>query len=180
MSKKNDLNMGFDPLEWLREEPETNESVAPDESPAAGPAATEVEIDSTDQQLASEATPEAEFESVEVVGEAASAEGTAESYATESGTVQGNGGSETVIALPDGLHIANVGETYGRMVEAINAGGTVVIDFCDAEMIDGAGVQLLLAFVTQVQQNGMTLEWRQVPEAVKRDVALSGAQPALW
>jgi len=84
-----------------------------------------------------------------------------------------------VLVLPDNLTIVEVGEFHAELGRWLNAGGSVAIDGNAVEMIDGAGLQLMTAFVRDMQQRADKVYWINPSDALARAAGRMGLHKAL-
>ncbi len=86
---------------------------------------------------------------------------------------------DTVLSLPDSLTIVEAGDFHqvlsGRVVEQ----GELRIDGAAVESIDGAGLQLLAAFVRELVGKSSVVSWVGVSEPLAQGAALLGLEDAL-
>ena len=152
-----DGGLGYDPLAWLREDDsdEPSEAIS-DEVVASADAAVEAE--------SAAVTAVAELEDpVEV-----------ESPATESETPNDN-----VIRFDSGLDIAAAAEIKERFDKVFEAAADIDVDAADLEMIDGAGLQLMLAITRQAESQSLNLNWKNVDENLQHAAKLLGLSESL-
>ena len=139
--------IGHDPLAWIKEESATE---APEASSQMVQVAPEPEI--VEAPVAeSVAAPEAEVmvaEKPEPVVEA-----TPEPLATV--TDQG------VLNLGEQLVISNVGKTRAEWMDRIVGGvdSPITLEGGEIQMIDTAGLQLVIALIREMNQDGVSWQW---------------------
>jgi anti-anti-sigma regulatory factor len=97
----------------------------------------------------------------------------ATSNASESGEESG------VLSLPDCLTIVEVGDFHPQLAARLVEGGEVSIDGAAVETIDGAGLQLLAAFVKDLVGKSSVVRWQGVSEALQRGASRLGLEDAL-
>lgn len=69
------------------------------------------------------------------------------------------------LCLPDTLKIDTVSEFKLTIDQALKSGADFDVDASGLEAIDFSGLQLLIAFVSEVNVNGSTLIWQSVSDA---------------
>ncbi len=84
-----------------------------------------------------------------------------------------------VVTLPEVLTIAEVAECYERLLERLQQGGEIVIDGSPVEQIDGAGLQLLAAFVREGAESVGRVSWTGCSEALREGARTLGLVTAL-
>ena len=88
-------------------------------------------------------------------------------------------GEEGVLVLESSLTIADVAAYQAVLQNAVDLGGPKRIDGRDVEMIDGAGLQLLTAFVKEMTQKAQQVSWLGVSENLERAARQFGVYKAL-
>lgn len=84
---------------------------------------------------------------------------------------------EAVLELPDSLTIAEVGDFHAELLTRLVEDGSVTINGDAVEVIDGAGVQLLAAFVKELIGKSSVVTWQAVSDPLQRaadQVGLAG------
>lgn len=84
-----------------------------------------------------------------------------------------------VVVLPEVLTIAEVAGCYERMVERLEQGGEIRIDGASVEQIDGAGLQLLAAFVKEGTESAGGVTWTGCSETLREGARTLGLITAL-
>ena len=84
-----------------------------------------------------------------------------------------------VLHMESSLTIADVDHCYTRLSGRLERGTAVVIDGGDLETVDGAGLQLLAAFVKEVGEQQLPLRWARVSEPLQRAAGVLGLTSAL-
>ena len=79
-----------------------------------------------------------------------------------------------VLRLPATLGIAQVAELRGQFSEALDSGRPLAIDASAVEQLDGAAMQLLLAFQRRAAAAGRTPVWRKPSPPLMDAAALLG------
>jgi len=160
MSKnKDDVDIGFDPLAWM------NDSDTPEESKDS--AATV----SATQELAT--TDVKETVAAEVVEQPE-----AENAATETVTPAASGDTFTV-NLAGKIDIASAEQLKIELSDSLNQGGPVILAAGDVERADGAGLQLLTAFVRKIENLDRQLIWEEPSEQLIMAANIVGLKEAL-
>ena len=67
-----------------------------------------------------------------------------------------------VLLLPVHCTLAQAAALRVSLLDAVATGGDIHLDASGVEAADTAGLQLLLAFITQLQQQGRCVQWLQV------------------
>lgn len=84
-----------------------------------------------------------------------------------------------VLVLPDHLTIVEVAGFHAELSRWLSAGGSIAIDGKSVEMIDGAGLQLLTAFVRDMQDKANKVYWINPSDALARAAGRMGLHKAL-
>lgn len=84
-----------------------------------------------------------------------------------------------VLVLPDHLTIVEVAEFHAELSRWLNAGGSIAIDGKAVEMIDGAGLQLMTAFVRDMQDKANKVYWINPSDALASAAGRMGLHKAL-
>jgi anti-anti-sigma regulatory factor len=84
-----------------------------------------------------------------------------------------------VLVLPDSLGIADVGDFHAQLASRLVETGAVSIDGSAVENIDGAGVQLLAAFIKDMVSKSSVITWIGASEALRRAATRLGVCGAL-
>jgi len=72
------------------------------------------------------------------------------------------GAGALVLTLPVHCTLPQAAALRASLLDAVAAGGDIHLDASGVEAADTAGLQLLLAFITQLQQHGRCVQWAQV------------------
>src|SRR5262249_25396811 len=88
-------------------------------------------------------------------------------------------GSTLEVKIVGDADVANVRALYELLGGVPLSGGAVVVDLDGVERLDGAGVQLLLAFKSYVERSGASMSVVARTDAATRALALSGANEIL-
>ena len=75
--------------------------------------------------------------------------------------------SNATLQLPAEFDIAHVSDIRNTLLGQADA-GPVTLDASAITKMDGAGIQLLLAFVRQLQADGRSWSWSETSETVQR------------
>ena len=132
MSNKEKDLMGYDPLEWLKED-------------------------------SASATPET----------------TAEPMIEEPVAATEEVSSDPVLDLETSLQIMDVALLKPRLEESLNNLKEITLRADSDITVDGAGIQLLLAFVKQAETNGVKLQWESLPTPIAEAANLLNAKQIL-
>ena len=81
--------------------------------------------------------------------------------------------------LDSNLTIAEVGEVHPLMLAQLQGGEPVVMDASHIEAIDGAGIQLLAAFVKGLGEKSQGFSWGGVSEKLLQSAQQMGVEEAL-
>ncbi|HEC16551.1 MAG TPA: STAS domain-containing protein [Sedimenticola sp.] len=91
--------------------------------------------------------------------------------AEESGAV-GAGAADLVFG--DSLIIADVADWHQRLSDALKGDGALMLDGGDLEQVDGAGLQLLAAFMKEAVTLHLTVEWSAASQVLCEAADQSG------
>lgn len=94
-------------------------------------------------------------------------------------TARKRGTRSRVVHLPAQLGIASVAELKTVLTDALASGRPVTLDARAVEQIDGAGLQLLVAFHNAMQAIGQPMAWKHLPSALSEAAALFGVRKTL-
>lgn len=83
------------------------------------------------------------------------------------------------IKLQNQLNIRYVSELKEVLQAEMNAGSPVVFDASEVEAVDGAAVQLLVAFSQHASVEGCEIEWLNPSEEFLSAVSLTGLNKVL-
>lgn len=75
--------------------------------------------------------------------------------------------SDGSIVLPESMKIDALEHCRPLMDEALAAGQSVTLDGSQVAGIDYSGVQLLVAFVSQLKSLGLSMQWAESSETLK-------------
>lgn len=84
-----------------------------------------------------------------------------------------------VLHLPATLGIAQVAELRLQFEQALDSGRALAIEAAAIEQLDGAGLQLLLAFHRAATEAGRAPDWREPSPRLRDAAALLGLDGAL-
>lgn len=84
-----------------------------------------------------------------------------------------------VLRLPARLGIADVAAVKPVLTDALDGGRPVILDAAAVEHVDGAGLQLLLAFHAAMQAAGRRLDWKGPSPALLEAAGLAGVRDTL-
>lgn len=86
---------------------------------------------------------------------------------------------EGVLILPDVVTIADVGNLSSELVSLLMERGVVSIDASAVESIDGAGLQLLAAFIKDLVGKSSVVTWLEVSDVLRASAVQLGLSGAL-
>ena len=86
---------------------------------------------------------------------------------------------QSVVDLGTSLTIMDAGEMHQRLVGLCDAGGKVELIAGTVDQVDGAGVQLLAAFVKEATQLQVEIEWKSISDALVEAVDTLGLRDAM-
>lgn len=89
------------------------------------------------------------------------------------------GGDKGRLVLESSLTIADVGEYHGVMSSYLEGGEPLTIDGSRVDAVDGAGLQLLSAFVKELIQKGTGVTWDGASETLLRAAQHMGVSSTL-
>lgn len=81
--------------------------------------------------------------------------------------------------LDGNLDIVTVRDLYGRLQSALDCPGALVIDAAQVNRVDGAAIQVLVAFFSAAKRNGRCCIWSAVSDPLREAVRLTGLESAL-
>ena len=163
-NKDDDIDIGFDPLAWMSdtetsEEPETSAAaVTPTESTAQALITADVDVVAAAE---AEVPPEAE------------------SAVTEMGTAPAVAGDKLTVNLAGRVDIASAEQLKVELSDALNMDGPVILAAGDVERADGAGLQLLTAFVRKMEALNRQLVWEEPSEQLIMAANIVGLKAVL-
>ncbi len=74
----------------------------------------------------------------------------------------------------DSLTIADAAEWHQRLTDALKSSGALSFDGSDVEQVDGAGIQLLAAFVKEAATLYVAFEWCGASQVLREAAGQSG------
>jgi len=164
MSKnKDDVDIGFDPLSWMSDADTPEESEDSATTVTATEAATqELTPADVDEAVVAEGTeqPEVENTAAEAITPAAS-------------------GETFTVNLAGKVDIASAEQLKVELSDSLNQGGPVILAARDVERADGAGLQLLTAFVRKIENLDRELIWEEPSEQLIIAANIVGLKEAL-
>ncbi|MCP5439792.1 MAG: STAS domain-containing protein [Chromatiaceae bacterium] len=84
-----------------------------------------------------------------------------------------------LLVLPTSLTIAEVGEVHTTLMNHLANTATVRVDGSGVEIIDGAGLQLLTAFVKAAGEKTMVVTWQAASEVLGKAARQIGVDAVL-
>lgn len=82
--------------------------------------------------------------------------------------------SDEVVDFGEMLTIANVGEIYAQLLALMADGKSVSLDCSKIERIDTAGLQLLLAYAKEAENQSLPLDWQAPSESFVQSASSLG------
>lgn len=82
--------------------------------------------------------------------------------------------SEGLVTFDEQLDITIVAACYEQLSQLLNEQKTIVLNAENIERIDGAGLQLFVAFFIAAESLSISLKWESTSEALKQSAELSG------
>ncbi len=160
MSNDKDL-MGYDPLEWLKEENsgDSNEAAMEPEPAENNTEESVIEAHSDAPVISEEASSEPEIEE-------------------PAETVQ-EPGNDPVFDFQQSLQIMDVAILKPQLEEALTKLKDITLRADPDITVDGAGMQLLLAFVQQAASSGVALQWEALPSPISEAAKLLNTEQVL-
>ncbi|HOP15955.1 MAG TPA: STAS domain-containing protein [Gammaproteobacteria bacterium] len=103
--------------------------------------------------------------------QASATDGPSPDEGVEPSTTQARGvscvaGGEALLVLPASLTIAEVGEMHTVLMNHLGNAAAVKFDGSSVEIIDGAGLQLLTAFVKTATEKALMVTWHGASETL--------------
>lgn len=89
-----------------------------------------------------------------------------ESSTKQAGEAGRIAGGEALLVLPASLTIAEVGEMHAVLMNQLGNAAAVKFDGSSVEIIDGAGLQLLTAFVKAATEKALMVTWHGASETL--------------
>jgi anti-anti-sigma regulatory factor len=86
---------------------------------------------------------------------------------------------QTELDLGSSLTILDVGDWYQKMAGLCDAGGSISLKGGDIDQIDGAGVQLLAAFIKEAAHLQVAITWTSVSKVLAEAVGIVGLSDAV-
>lgn len=83
------------------------------------------------------------------------------------------------LELPSSLTIADVGEIYALLRDALQQDAEVTLDGSSVDVIDGAGIQLLAALFKEASEKQLTIRWSGASDPVVQAAAQMGLSSVL-
>ena len=87
--------------------------------------------------------------------------------------------NEGLISFDDTLDITLAASYYERLSQLLNEQKSITLDGTQIERIDGAGLQLLVAFFKSAESLHIPVQWQGCSEALKNSAKLSGLTGSL-
>ena len=159
--------MGYDPLEWLKED-----------SASAEPEA-EIEVAQAAEADSAEAQPGAEEPALDAAPEAPQEEPEIEAEAEAPAEPLEAQGDAALLDLQSSLQIMDVALLKPQLEERLGKLKEITLRADEDIAVDGAGMQLLLAFVQQAKSDGVTLQWETLPAPIVEAARLLNTEQVL-
>ncbi len=173
--------IGHDPLAWIKEEPSTEEAPV-EQSPQQQAAVAEEKRVAAPVEEAVEQPPVVEEPAqVEVSAPepAASPEvpATTPAIEVEQPAAAGNGAFD----LGEQLVISNVGKTRAEWMDRIVAGveSPITIEGGEIQSIDTAGLQLVIALIRELNEDGVSWQWGGCSELLQTSASQLGLSQSM-
>lgn len=93
--------------------------------------------------------------------------------------VAGEASGEVLLALPSSLTIAEVGEMHTVLMNHLGNAAAVELDGSNVEIIDGAGLQLLTAFMKAATEKALMVTWHGASETLRQAAGQIGVDSVL-
>lgn len=153
--------IGHDPLAWIKEEPAEESPV--EATVAMEQSAVALQADVETPEAPSAVTTEAVVEAVAAVVEEPVAEEPPKAVAEE--VIDDTG----ALQMGDALVISNVGKTRAEWMDRITGGidSPITLEAGDIQVIDTAGLQLVIALIRELNEDGVSWQWGGCSELVK-------------
>ncbi len=82
--------------------------------------------------------------------------------------------TEGLVSFDDTLDITMAAIYFEKLTEMLNQHKSIVLNGEGIERIDGAGLQLLVAFFKAAESLHVTIKWQACSEILKKSAKLSG------
>lgn len=82
--------------------------------------------------------------------------------------------TEGLVSFDDTLDITMAAIYFEKLTEMLNQHKSIVLNGEGIERIDGAGLQLLVAFFKAAESLHVTIKWQACSEILKKSAELSG------
>ncbi len=87
--------------------------------------------------------------------------------------------TQGLVTFDDTLDITMVAAYFEKLTEMLTQYKLIVLNGGDIERIDGAGLQLLVAFFKAAESLQVTLKWQACSDIVKKSAEISGLTDSL-
>lgn len=88
-------------------------------------------------------------------------------------------GGETILSLGDSLTIVGVAELHQKMATALESGKSLLLQGGEIKQIDGAGLQLLAAFIKEAMEIGVGIRWEGLSDTLQQNARRLGLNEIL-
>ncbi len=87
--------------------------------------------------------------------------------------------TEGLIAFDDILDITMAASYHEKLTEMLNQHKVITLDGGEIERIDGAGLQMLIAFFKAARSLNISVKWQACSDSLKKSADLSGLTGSL-
>ncbi len=87
--------------------------------------------------------------------------------------------SQGLVTFDDTLDITMVSSYFEQFSQMLNQYKAIILDAENVERIDGAGLQLLVAFIQAAERLQISVQWQGYSETVKKSAKISGVAGSL-
>jgi len=87
--------------------------------------------------------------------------------------------TEGLITFDDTLDITMAASYFEKLTEMLNQHKSITLDGGNIERVDGAGLQLLVAFFKAAESLHVSIQWQASSDILKKSAKLSGLTSSL-
>ena len=87
--------------------------------------------------------------------------------------------TEGLITFDDTLDITMAASYFEKLTEMLNQHKSITLDGANIERVDGAGLQLLVAFFKAAESLHVSIQWQAYSDTLKKSAKLSGLTGSL-
>ncbi|WP_198264856.1 STAS domain-containing protein [sulfur-oxidizing endosymbiont of Gigantopelta aegis] len=87
--------------------------------------------------------------------------------------------SEGIITFDDTLDITMAANYFEKLTDMLNQHKSIMLNGGDVDRIDGAGLQLLVAFFKAAESLHVTVKWQACSDILKNSAKISGLSGSL-